>query len=241
MKLKKFLGITIILSLVTVIFLSSGGLVSALNSSDASVDVVLSPMSVYRNGTTYARVTFNSNFDQSLQIQRVGLHFDWMANNSVVGFDTSSSPLSIAAQGKNLLFSAITVLVPTDVTTGDHKYYVTIDGQQGPVGSPFTWTSQDFTVHVYASAEDQLNAALGITATPTPTVTPSSGGGETGSSQNWLLIVAVVAVVAIVAAVLILVIEMRKKPKAPTPAESPKPAAEAPKPAADEPVKNIEE
>jgi hypothetical protein len=242
LKLKKFLGITLVLSLVTIIFISSGGLVSAFSATDASVEVISIPMSIYLNGTTTVRMFFNSNFNQALQIEYVGIHCDWMANASFAGFDVSSSPITISAEGKHYLFNPINISAPATVTTGDHSYYVTIDGIQGD-GSSFTWQSPDYIIHVYATEEEQFYGDLGVTFAPT-TSSPE-GGGNTASPQSWPLIVAVIAVVAIVIAVTLLALEMRKKQKkVPLATESQTPANDtpaSPTPAADEPVKNIEE
>jgi hypothetical protein len=249
MKFNKVLSITIILSLVAVIFVSSSGLVSAFDSSNAYVVIDLSAGSIYPDGSTSARIDFHNTVSESLQIQRVAIHFSWMENNTVAGQDLSSNPLTIQGGG-SYLFGPITVTAPTNIAAGDYTYYVTVDGIEQVNGAPFTWNSPVSHIHVYASYEDMLNGVVG--ATPTPTATTTSGGDE-GTFQSWLLIVAVVVVVAIVAAVLLLFMEMRKKPKAaptapavesPKPADEnpkPEPAADTPKPAADEPVKNIEQ
>ena len=243
MKFNKVLGITVILSLVAIIFLSNNSTVSAFDSSNAYAEISLSVGSLYPNSTTYARIEFHNTVSQSLQIQRVAMHFSWMENNTVLGQDLSAHPMTIQGGG-NYLFGPIAITAPATIVAGDYTYYVTVDGVEEVNGAPFTWNSPISHVHVYASFEDMVNGIVGAT-TPTPTATPSSEG-DGGTFQSWLLIVAVIVVVAIVAAVLLLFMEMRKKPKAAattSEVENPKPepATDTPKPATDEPVKNIEE
>jgi hypothetical protein len=236
LKSTKPLRIALILSFIVVVFVSSG-VVSALNASDASATAYWStgnePLTI---GTPlFVRINFQSNIDQQLQVDRIGVNFDWMNETDFYGV-TLSSPKIVEANS-SYISNPILFEIPFNVTAGKHNYHIGVDGTDAS-GATFQWDSPTVTVNIgYANSG----------TTPTPTATQSGDGG-TATPQNWTLYIAVIAVVAIGIAVAFIFIEIWKKPKKPVsatesptpPAESPKPA-DKPTPATDQPLKDIEE
>ena len=194
------LRITLTVTSIIIIFLCSG-LVSALNSDEASVSTVLLNQTVHPSDTLSVIITFSSNSADQLSINRIGLHFDWMAPNEFYTNDLTANPVSVESNGSHV-FEAMAIQIPPYVSAGSHSYYVGIDGVQGLSGT-FSWDSAASTIQVYA--------ATGSSPTPTATSSPSSGGGQE-EGPSLLLYLAVIAVVVIVALSIIVVV-MRKRRK----------------------------
>ena len=200
-----------------IVILFSAGIVSAINSSDASAVVYLSNDAVHPNGNVAFRITFTSNTDQQLQIQRIGVHFDWMGDGAFAGKDLSSNPQTVLGHG-NYTSDPIFAQIPFNVSVGPHTYYVGVDGVDA--SGNFTWSGPNQTVQVtYTTTE----------TTPTPTATPG-GNGQAGSPPSITTYLIIVAAIGIAVAVAAIVMELRKKPKQPTPAaEKANPAPEPPR------------
>ena len=198
--MRKLHQIALMLPFIIVIFLSAG-IVSALNSNDASASVTWSSDTINPNENVGFRITFNSNTDQQLQIQRVGVHFDWMGEGFFSGKDLSSDPQTVPSNG-NYTSDPIIARIPFNASVGPHSYYVGVDGVDA--SGNFSWSGPSETIQIrYAATE---------TTTPTPTATPG-GSPEAGSPPNLSTYLLIVAVVAIIIAVAAIVMELRKKPK----------------------------
>ena len=85
----KTLRFALIAIFIAAIFFT-GALVSALDSSELSAYPVLSKETVSPGGTVTIRINLQSNTDQQLLIQRIGVNFDWMAATDFAGVDLSS-------------------------------------------------------------------------------------------------------------------------------------------------------
>ena len=203
----KSLTIALIVSVIVAAFLSMG-FVAALNQNEASVHTFFSTTTLQPGQPVTINVFFTSNTSDSLQITRIGLHFDWMAADGFYGYDLSSSPVTVASHG-TYMFNQISVMVPTNVTLGEHSYYVGIDGTQGTSATTFSWNSPSLTVVVAGSN--------GQTTGPTVTTGPT-GGGNQGGQPDLQLYGAVIAVVVIVVLLMIVLLLRRRKPK-PQPAK----------------------
>lgn len=206
----KPLRISIIVTLIVAAFLCMG-FAAALNQDEASVHNFFSPSTLTAGQTVTVSVFFTSNSSDALQPSRIGLHFDWMGTDNFVGFnDLSSAPITIAA-GETKGFPQISFVVPSNVTSGIHSYFVTIDGTQGTSSTEFTWNSPSLTVAVIGGS--------GQTAVPTQPTGPTntnSGGGTQGAQPDLQLYGAVAAVVVIVV-LLVIVLVLRKKRTKPKP------------------------
>jgi hypothetical protein len=158
----------IVISL-SIIFLCSG-LVSALNSSEASVSLLWSSQTFYVGDTVNVLITFKSNYAEQLEIYYIGIHFDWMSSDGFYGCDLSSSPVTISSYGSHL-FNTFSIEIPSNVTTGAHTYYVGVDGTDESTYTSFSWDSPTTTIQVSSTSaklynelrsqvESELNAAI---------------------------------------------------------------------------------
>ncbi|RPI48146.1 MAG: hypothetical protein EHM56_14100 [Chloroflexi bacterium] len=98
-----------------------------------------------------------------------------MENDSFVGVDLSSQPISVPAGGTTM-FPSMLVNIPANVTLGIHDYYVGIDGTQGTSSTPFSWNSPTASIAAIGSN--------GQTAGPTATTAPTNGGNGQGDNQT---------------------------------------------------------
>ncbi len=197
------LQIAYILPLLLVI-LFSAGIVSALNSSDASAQVFWSSDILHPASNAGFRITFISNTDDQLTVQLIGVHFDWMADGAFSGKDLSNDPQTIPARG-NYTSDPIMIQIPFNVSVGSHTYFVGVDGVDS--SGNFTWSGPNQTIQVTYTSTSETSP------TPNPTPTPGGSGGQAGSPPNITTYLLIVAVVAIVIAVAAIVMELRKKTK----------------------------
>jgi hypothetical protein len=194
------------------VFCLCSGVVTALNSDQASVRALVSNPQPRAGETITVTVFFENNYTDQLKLTFVGLHFDWMPSEGFLGFNLSSTPISVAAGDDYVFQQPITVKVPAGLS-GVHTYFVGVEGTLGASSDAFSL--------------DSATAELMITdnsQTIAPTNTNSDG--QQGGVPNLLLYGAVAAVVVIVA-VLIIVLMLRKKRK---------PAEKTAQPVADQPA-----
>lgn len=215
-KILKKLQIALTLSLVAVV-LFCGGIVSALNTEDASALAFFSNDTPHLGETVAFRVEFNvSSSASQVQIKTVGIHFDWMDQDVFAG-KTLTTPQSVTSD-LSYLSDPIFTQIPLNVTAGTHSYFIGVDGTDA--SGDFSWDSPAQSIPVtYSNGQ-----------TPVPTATPNpTGDGQAEGPPNFLTILVVVAVVAIVIAVAVIVMEVRKKPKQVNPvAEKANPVVEQP-------------
>ncbi len=199
----KSLRSSLIISSIVIVFLFSG-VVSALNTDEASLSAVWLNQTIRPNDKVPVVVTFSSNSTNVLQVTRIAFHFDWMGENEFFIKDLSA-PVTIASNDPHV-FADMVIQIPVFVTPGSHTYFVSVAGLEGAEATEFIWDSPDFTLEITALPSGTTN--------PTPTNSPGSGGQADGS--NLLLYVAVIAVVAVVV-ILVVVMMMRKRRKQPAP------------------------
>jgi len=203
----KSLRIALIVSVIVAAFLFMG-VVVALNQDEASVRTYFSTTTLQPGHTVSINVAITSNSSDSLQITRIGLHFDWMDTNVFYTDDLSSAPVTIASGGTHM-FNQMSIVIPTTVTLGEHSYYVGLDGTQGTSSTVFSWDSPSSAVVVAGSN--------GQTAGPTATTAPTDGGNQ-GGQPDLQLYGAVGAVIVIVVLLVVALLLRRRKPK-PQPAK----------------------
>ena len=150
------LRIILIVISVSIVFLCSG-LVSALNSNEASVSLFWSSQSFYVGSTVNVQITFNSSYAGQLEIYYIGIHFDWMSSDGFYGNDLTSSPAVVLSQG-TYVSSTFSVEIPSNVTTGSHTYYVGVDGKDESTSTSFSWDSPTSTIQVSGAAQAAYNA-----------------------------------------------------------------------------------
>jgi hypothetical protein len=201
----KKLKVAFMLTIVVVI-LFSAGIVSALDSSDASATVYKSSETAHPAQSFGYRITFSSNTDQELIINHIGIHFDWMNEDVFSGKDLTNNPQTIPGHG-NYTSDPIMLLIPFNVSVGSHTYFVGVDGVDA--SGNFTWNGPNETIQVTYSNTGST--------TPNPTPTPEGNGNQDENPTNFVPYLIIVAVVAIIIAVFVIVKELRKKPKQTTP------------------------
>ena len=180
-----------------------GSLVSAatvtLNSDQASVRAMVSNPTPNAGDQIQVSIFFQNNYTESLQIDFIGLHFDWMPSEGFYGFNLSSTPVTVASGTDYFFQQPINVNIPSGVN-GVQGYYVGVEGTVG--------TSSD-TFSINSASAEILVSGTG------PTATPSSSTNPNDQSSNLLLLYVAVIVVVVVVVLLIFVMILRKKRKRP--------------------------
>ncbi len=197
------LGFTfLVVIVVCLVFLISSGCVSAQTSNVVTVRAFLSNPQPQQGENISVLFFFQNNSNDSLTINYVGLHFDWMPADSFYGLNSSSSPIIVPAEGTYTFPRSINITVPADATVSVHTYYVGVDGTEGASETAFS---------VSSDVADFLVVSNGQSTTPST----STNSGQPTNQQNLILYAAVGAAIIIVV-LLVLVLVMRKnrtKPK----------------------------
>ena len=119
--------------------------------------VVLTNQDAYPGGSMLSSVYIKNNSTEILTIQGVGIQFDWMASDQFLGYDLSDDPIGISPSADRYL-DPITIVLPEDVTLGEHSYFVGIDGTEGT--DSFTWDSQTFILVVQDAKKGEYNSLV---------------------------------------------------------------------------------
>ncbi|MCW4046759.1 MAG: hypothetical protein NWE99_04250 [Candidatus Bathyarchaeota archaeon] len=119
------------------------GLVSGLSQEEAVATVFWNPSAPPPGSTAIATVFFINKSNDTLAIERVGLHFDWM-DSGFFGI-TLSDPVTVPSQG-TYNFNPMLISIPANVESGTHTYYVGIGGVQG--STEFFWTSAEISMTI---------------------------------------------------------------------------------------------
>lgn len=105
-----------------------------------------------------ANVTLFSNCSQALEINFVGIHFDWNNNNTYFYYTLNSS-ITLPSYG-NHTFNSIIFYVPPEIALGPHTFFVHFEGtENGQSSQSIEWNSKILTMQVYSKDEvtyDQL-------------------------------------------------------------------------------------
>jgi hypothetical protein len=218
------LRISFILTIVLFAFLCIG-FVAGLNPDQATARVLFSSETLPAGQPVTGAIFFSSTSSNSLAVTAVSIHFDWMPIGQVVGYQLTT-PVTIES-GSNHLFDPMQIQIPLTIDSGNHTYYIGIDGTEN--GTPFSWDSPLASI-------DVTGGIGSVTVSPSST---NSGGVQTEGQPNVLVYGAIVAVIVVVV-LLIIVLMMRKKRKGSKPEVSqevdnqPKPSIpEKPKPEQD--------
>ncbi len=192
----------LVVIVVCLVFLISSGCVSAQTSNVVTVRAFLSNPQPQQGETISVLFFFQSNSNDSLTINYVGLHFDWMPADSFYGLNSSSSPINIPAEGNFTFPRPINITVPADATLGAHTYYAGVEGTEGASETAFSANSDP---------ADFLVVSNGQSTTPST----STNSGQPANQQNLVLYAAIgAAIIIVVLLVLVLVIRKnRTKPK----------------------------
>jgi hypothetical protein len=206
--MKKTLQITLITTCVLMMFVFSG-VVSAISQSDLTVRPIPSTNEAAPGQTINIRVFLTNNAANSVTIDYVGIHFDWMPSDGFYGYDLSDSPVTIEA-GQSTPFGPISVAVSSTATAGEHTYFVGIEGVEGS-SSSFSWDSPTSTLVVTGS---------NVNPSSNPSQTSTTDGSSSSLPTNLLLdIVLIVVIVVVVVFMLVFLKRGKNKPASAEPAE----------------------
>lgn len=133
------------------------GVGNAIEQNELVISVVLTNQNAYPGGTILTSIYLKNNSTEILTIQKVGLQFDWMSSDQFLGYDLSDNPIVIIPSADQFVDS-IPVIVPENVTLGEHSYFIGIDGLDG--AGDFAWDSQNFTFLVQDTEMKEYNALL---------------------------------------------------------------------------------
>jgi hypothetical protein len=201
----KSLGVSLVLTIFVASFLCMG-FAAALSQDEASVHTFFNPQTLTPGQPVTVNIAFTSNSSDALVIERVGLNFDWMGTNDVVGVDLTNQPVPVTAGSTApTVLPQMLVNIPANVTLGIHSYTVIIDGTQGASATAFSWVSPQASIAVIGNN--------GQTAGPTVTSAPTGGGGAPSGQPDLQLYGAIGAVVVIVVLLVIVLVLRRKKAK----------------------------
>jgi len=133
------------------------GFVVALEQNEASVTLAWSSQTIYQGSIVNVVITFYNNAADEIEIEQIGLHFDWMAEDYFAGRDFSTSPIPVPAGGSHT-FEAITITVSNDTSVGMHSYYVGVDGSDS--FGIFVWDSPEYSVEILSSGKKSFQDLL---------------------------------------------------------------------------------
>jgi hypothetical protein len=216
-----------LLCVMLVMFVSSG-IGSALDTNGLTAHAMFSENPLPAGETVTFRVIFASNNSETLKLNLIGLHFDWMPTDGIIGHNFTLSPPTLQ-NGASYTSDPIQISIPSSATSGTHSYYIAVDGYEGSDDTPFSYTSETLTVEVLSD----------VVATPKPTATTSGGNNnQTGEPLNLWTIIAIAAIIAVV--VLVVLVFMMWRKRAPAAPAAPAPTVYAPpsQPPAQPPAQN---
>ena len=111
----KSLKISVILSVIAIVFLCSG--FAAALTQDQATGRALFTSEVLQAGQPVAASIFFSNMaSDSLVVTAVSLHFDWMPTGQVVGYQLTD-PLTVDSNSSHL-FNPMNIQIPLAITSG---------------------------------------------------------------------------------------------------------------------------
>ena len=204
---------------VLLLVLVTGGFAAAQSADGTFVRGFLTNATPNAEGTIHAGDTvqiaifYRNNSTETIILDYAGVHFDWMATDSLYGFNLSSYDIQVASGQDYFLPQQINMKIPT-TASGNHSYYAGIDAHTAT--SPAISLSSDPVEFI----------VIGSGATPMPTNT-NSGTNNQGGIPDIVFYGVIIAVVAIVVVLLVVVFMRRKRRPASKPAE-PTPSQPAP-------------
>jgi hypothetical protein len=139
-----------------------------------------------------------NDYSEPLTIDHIGLHVDWMEEDSFYGYDLSDDPVTVQSNAGDY-FPPIDVEIPQDASIGSHQYFVGVEGILAN-STAFTWDSEPRILQIQSSGEDGTDGGNG-----------GDGGTTSDSHQDQMLIIVGVAAVAAVALLIIFMIYRRRK------------------------------
>lgn len=182
----------------------SSGFVCAITSDQVYIKGIVPSQQVSVGDKVPVAVFFHNNSTETVTLDYIGVHFSWMPSETLYGYNLSSTPITVAANGDYFFPQYINVTVPAG-TGGSQTFYVGVDGTDS---SSNTFSFNSDTVDLVVSGGG-------------PTTTPTNNGNGSGNGSSGfpsiILYGVIVAVLAVVAVLLVIVLMRRgQKPSKPT-------------------------
>ena len=136
----------------------------ALDQDDFSVSPSWSTPLYYQGDSVSLKLILSSKSSEVLTVYYIGVHFDWMEEDSFYGRDLSSDPLTVESS-KVHVFDPMTITFPSDVSIGLHNYTIGIQISDPTSPDIVSWDSQARTIYVHAGeAKAYRELLLNVTA-----------------------------------------------------------------------------
>jgi hypothetical protein len=151
-----FLSVLLVFASVRLVFASS---TATFNQNEVSASVSWSATYYYPGEYGQANITLISNCSQNIQINMIGIHFDWNTANTYF-FNDFNTSINLPSDS-NYTFNPVIFYVPPQESISSHTYYIHFEGtEEGQSPQNITWSSQTFTMPVYTQDEAAYNQLL---------------------------------------------------------------------------------
>lgn len=123
---------------------------TAFNQNEVSASTIWSSTAFFPGDYGQANITLVSNCSQNIQIDMIGIHFDWNKANSYFYQDFNIS-INLRSRG-SYTFPMTAFYITPQVNASSHTYNVHFEGtQEGQSPQNITWNSPTFTIQVYTA------------------------------------------------------------------------------------------
>ena len=138
-----------VLSIIVLCFLNVN-FVSALDQDDFSVSPSWSTPLYYQGDSVSLKLILSSKSSEVLTIYYIGVHFDWMEEDSFYGRDLHEDPVTVESS-KVHVFDPMAITFPSDVSVGEHNYTIGIQIADPTSIDIVSWDSQARTIYIQDS------------------------------------------------------------------------------------------
>jgi hypothetical protein len=144
---------------ISMIFVLNTNFVSALDPDDFSVSPSWSTPMYYQGDTASLKLIMSSNTTETLNVYYIGVHFDWMEEDSFSGRDLTSDP-AVVESGEVYVFDPMAITIPSDVSVGEHNYTIGLQVAEGTSTTLIAWDSRVRTMYIQPAGAKAFNALL---------------------------------------------------------------------------------
>jgi hypothetical protein len=144
---------------ISMVFVLNTNLVSALDPDDFSVSPSWSTPMYYQGDTASLKLIMSSNTTETLTVYYIGVHFDWMDEDSFSGRDLTSDP-AVVESGEVYVFDPMAIAIPSDVSVGEHTYTIGLQVAEGTSSNLIAWDSRVRTMYIQHAGAKAFNALL---------------------------------------------------------------------------------
>lgn len=141
---------------ISLIFVLNLDLVSALDQDDFSVAPSWSTPIYYQGDSVTVNLILSSNSSETLTIYYIGIHFDWMDEDSFQGRDLTDDPVEVESS-EVYVFDAMAITIPDDVSVGSHTYTIGLQITDESSSTLTSWDSRSRTMYIQAAQAKVFN------------------------------------------------------------------------------------